>query len=147
MTRPRDFEFGDRSVGNHAASVDQPVSELVKQLSEQLPRLAREEMQLARAELAEKGKRAGLGGGLVAGAAVVAWFGAGALVAAAIVALSLVVALWLAAVIAGAALLLVAGVAALLGRRLVGRATPPVPRQAVESVKSDVEQIRERAQR
>jgi hypothetical protein len=45
------------------------------------------------------------------------------------------------------ALLVVAGLAALLGRQRMRKASPPVPAQAVADVKADVEEIRERAHR
>ena len=61
--------------------------------------------------------------------------------------LALVVAIWLAALIVAAAVLAVAGLAALAGKKQLGRATPPVPRQAIDSTKADVQEIREKAHR
>jgi membrane protein len=81
------------------------------------------------------------------GSGVVALFGFGCLLAAAIAGLALVLATWLAALIVGAALLVLAGIAALIGKGQLKKATPPVPEQVVESVKADVEEIRERAHR
>jgi membrane protein len=115
------------------------MADLVKQLSEQTSRLARQEVELAKAELAIKGKRAGLGLGMFGGAGAFGFYALGALVAAAILGLSTAVKPWLAALIIGAALLLVAGVAALVGKNKVQQATPPVPEQTTESVKTDVE--------
>jgi hypothetical protein len=74
-------------------------------------------------------------------------YGLGCLIACVIIAISGVLAAWLAALIVGAALLAVAGIAALMGKRRVQEATPPVPKEAVGSVKTDVEHIKERAQR
>ena len=122
------------------------VAELVKQLSEQSSRLARQEVELAKAELAVKGKKAGVGIGMFGGAGVFGFYGFGALVAAAVLALSLAVAAWLAALIVAAVLAAVAGVLALQGRRKVAQATPPVPEQAAESVKEDVQWAKTRAQ-
>ena len=76
-----------------------------------------------------------------------ALYGVGCLIACAIIAISGAVAAWLAALIVGAALLAVAAVAALIGKGRLQEATPPVPEQAVDSVKTDVEQIKERARR
>jgi membrane protein len=115
------------------------MADLVKQLSEQTSRLARQEVELAKAELAIKGKRAGVGLGMFGGAGAFGFYALGALVAAAILGLSTAVKPWLAALIIGAALLLVAGVAALVGKNKVQQATPPVPEQTTESVKTDVE--------
>ncbi len=122
------------------------VAELVKQLSEQSSRLARQEVELAKAELAVKGKKAGVGIGMFGGAGVFGFYGFGALVAAAVLALSLAVAAWLAALIVAAVLAAVAGVLALQGRSKVAQATPPVPEQAAESVKEDVQWAKSRAQ-
>jgi Putative Actinobacterial Holin-X, holin superfamily III len=58
-----------------------------------------------------------------------------------------VVAAWLAALIVGAALLAVAVAAAMLGKGRLRRAKPPLPEEAVDSVKTDVEEIRERVRR
>lgn len=113
-------------------------AELAGDLSRQLTKLVHQEISLAKAELAQKGKHAGIGGGLFGAAAISALFGAFALTVAAIAALHLVVSVWLAAIIVGAAYLLVAGVAALTGKRQVQLATPPVPEEAVESTKEDV---------
>ncbi len=131
------------SSGNDAPQAS--VAELVKQLSEQTSRLARQELELAKVELAQKGKRAGLGAGMFGGASIVAFYAVGALTAAAILGLSMAVAGWLAALIVGAALGAGAGVLALVGRSQVERATPPVPEQASESVKEDVEWAKTRA--
>jgi hypothetical protein len=78
---------------------------------------------------------------------LVALYGVGCLIACAIIAISGVLAAWLAALIVGAVLLATAGLVALLGRRCMQNATPPLPEQAVADVKADVEEIRERARR
>jgi hypothetical protein len=122
------------------------IAELVKQLSEQSSRLARQEVELAKAELAIKGKRAGIGAGMFGGAGVFGFYGFGALTAAAVLALATAMTAWLAALIVAAVLAAVAGVLALQGKRKVGQATPPVPEQATESVKEDVQWAKTRAQ-
>ena len=122
-----------------------PMAQLMRRLSDQTSLLVREEVALAKAELAEKGRRAGRGAGMFGGAAVFALYGVGALVAAAVLALSLVFASWLAALVVAAVLFLVAGIAALAGKRQVERATPPLPEQTVETVKEDVQWATTRA--
>jgi MFS family permease len=122
------------------------IAELVQQLSEQTSRLARQEVELAKAELAEKGKRAGIGVGMFGGAGVFVFYAFGALTAAAILGLSKAVAAWAAALIVAAVLGAVAGLLALQGKNKVEQATPPVPEQAAESVKEDVEWTKTRAQ-
>jgi hypothetical protein len=123
------------------------VGQLVKQASEQLSDLVRQEMRLAQAELAAKGKRAGIGGGMFGAAALFALIALGALAAAAIAALSFVLPVWAAALIVAGGLLAVAGILALAGKKEVGRAMPPTPEQAIGSVKADVDEIKERVHR
>jgi hypothetical protein len=127
-------------------SSEAPLAELLKQLSEQTSRLARQEVELAKAELAIKGKRAGIGAGMFGGAGALGFYALGAFTAAAILGLATAVAGWLAALIVGVALGAVAGIMALQGRTKVKQATPPVPEQATESVKEDVQWAKTRAQ-
>jgi uncharacterized membrane protein YqjE len=124
---------------------DRPIGDLLKQLSEETTTLVRQELELAKAEMAQKGKQAGMGAGMFGGAGVAALLGLAALTAAAIVAFDAAMRLWLAAVIVGLLWLAVAGVLALQGRRKVQAATPPVPQQTQESVKEDVEWAKTRA--
>jgi MFS family permease len=122
------------------------IAELVKQLSEQTSRLARQEVDLAKAEVTAKGKRAGIGAGMFGGAGLVGLYAVGALVAAAILGLATAVDAWLAALIVAVVLAAIAGILALQGRMKVKQATPPVPEQATESVKEDVQWTKARAQ-
>jgi Putative Actinobacterial Holin-X, holin superfamily III len=126
---------------------DASTGQLVKQLSEEISQLVRDEARLAALEMAGKAKTAARGAGLFGGSGVMALYGTGCLLAAAIIALAGVLRPWLAALIVGMALFAVAGIAALAGKGQITRATPPVPRQAAESVKADVEQIKESAHR
>ena len=105
------------------------------------------ELTLAQLEMTSKGKQAALGAGTFGASGVVAIYGVGCLLACAIIAISGVVTAWLAALIVGAALLTAAGAAAPAGKRRLQRATPPVPGEAVASVKADVEEIKERTHR
>lgn len=124
-------------------SDDRAVGQLVKDASEQMSRLVRDEMRLATEELKQKGSRVGAGAGLMGAAGVSALYGGGALVACVVLALALVLPAWLAALLVGVALLLVAGVLALMGRQRVKEAGPAVPEQAVRNVKKDVETVKE----
>ncbi|MGW4212372.1 phage holin family protein [Lentzea sp. NPDC004789] len=128
-------------------NTDTSTAQLVNRLSEQVSRLARDEIRLAVAELKDKGKHAGVGAGMFGAAGVFAWWGGLSVVAGIILALSLVLPPWAAALIVAAALLLVAGVMALVGRAQVRRAAPPVPRQAMDNVQQDIATIKERAHR
>ena len=109
--------------------------------------LVRDELKLAQLEMTRKGKQAGLGIGMLGGSGLVALYAVACLLACVIIAISGVVAAWLAALIVGMVLLAVSAVAALLGKGRLQKATPPVPEQAVGSVKADVEEIKERAHR
>ena len=129
-----------------ARAQDRPAGELVNDLSEQISRLVRDELRLAQLEMTRKGKQAGLGAGMLAGGGVIALYGLGCLIACVIIAVAAAVAAWLAALIVGAALLLAAA-AALLGKSRLSKATPPLPEEAVGSVKADVEELKERAHR
>jgi uncharacterized membrane protein YqjE len=127
----------------HAATT----GELVTRLSTQISELVRGELALAKAELTEKGKRAGLGAGLMGAAGVFAFYGGAVLIATVIAALALVMPVWLAALIVAIVIFIVAGVLALVGRGQIKRATPPVPENTVESVKRDVAAVSERIRR
>ncbi|MEU8176134.1 phage holin family protein [Microbispora hainanensis] len=121
--------------------------ELVRRLSEDVSRLIRDELRLARLEMTRKGKRAGMGAGLLGGAGLLAFYGGGALVATAILALALVLPAWASALIIGAALLALAGLLALVGKEQVSRATPPTPDEAMRSLKADIDVMKESARR
>jgi len=126
---------------------ERSTADLVKDLTELVPRLVREEFALASAELREKGKEGASGVGLFGAAGVLAWFGGGVLVATAIIALALVLPWWASALIVGVVLLAAAGVLALIGKKRIARAMPPAPQQAIDSVKDDVETVKRSAQR
>ena len=133
--------------GDTGSGRDASTKELVQELAEQTSTLVRKELALAQIELKEKGKRAGIGGGLFGVAGLVALYGVGALIAAAILALSTAVDGWLAALIVAVVLFAVAGIAALAGKGQVQRATPAAPEQAIDSTKQDVREIKEHARR
>ena len=125
---------------------DRPIGDLLKQLSEQTTTLVRQELELAKAEVSEKGKKAGQGAGMFGGAGASALLGLGAITAAAITLLDNAMSTPLAALIVGLVWFAIAGVLALQGRNKVQEATPPVPEQATESVKEDVQWAKTRAQ-
>ncbi|NKQ57155.1 phage holin family protein [Amycolatopsis sp. K13G38] len=118
------------------------VAQLVQDASEQMRRLVRDELRLATSELKEKGKHAGVGAGLAGAAGIVAVFGGATLIAAAVLALALVVPAWLSALLIGAALLVIGGIAAMVGGKQLKSATPPVPEEAAAGVKKDVSAMR-----
>jgi uncharacterized membrane protein YqjE len=117
----------------------EPIGELLKRLSQETSQLVRQEFELAQAELAEKGKKAGLGAGMFGAAGVTGLLSLGALTACLVLALNHAVADWLAALIVALVWGALAGVLALRGRDKVQEAAPPVPEQTVETVKEDVQ--------
>jgi hypothetical protein len=121
------------------------LAELTKRLTEQSSALAQKEVELAKAELAVKGKQIGIGAGAFGAAGLVALYAVGALIATAILALAIVLDAWLAALIVGLVLAAAAGVLALTGKRKIEEGTPPAPEQAIESTKADVEYTKQRA--
>jgi len=129
----------------NSAPENQSVAELVKALSEQSSRLARQEVELAKAELTEKGKKIGVGAGAFGAAGVVALFAVGALVATAILLLAEAVTSWLAALIVGVVLAAIAGILALTGKKSVEAGSPPLPERAIETSREDIQVAKDRA--
>ncbi len=126
------------------APAEASTGQLISQLSTQMSRLVRDELQLARAELQQSAKNAGTSAGLFGGAGVVALYGVGALIACVILALALVVPAWLSALIVTVVLFALAGILALVGRKKAAQVAPPVE-HTVDSIKQDVETIKEGA--
>ena len=126
---------------------DDSIAALINQVTEESSRLVRTELKLAQVEMTEKAKTAGVGIGAFGVAGVLALFGVGCLIVTAIFALALVLPTWAAALIVGVLVLAVAGVAALIGKKKVTEATPPLPSSAVENVKADVAEIKESVRR
>jgi MFS family permease len=146
MTNARETDMtGSRAAGPTAAG-DASASELVKQLSEQTSLLVRQEMELAKVELAEKGKQAGIGAGLFGGAGALGLYALGALTAAIIAGIAEALPVWASALIVAALYGAVAGILALRGKKKVQQATPPLPEETVQSVKEDVRYTKQRAQ-
>jgi hypothetical protein len=140
-------QTNEAAPGARRTGQDATIGELARLLPEQISRLVREELRLAQLEMTQKGKRAGIGAGMLGGGGVIALYGVAALLAAAILALALVLPAWASALIVGGALLLVSAALAGLGRKRVKQAMPPVPQQTQASVEADVEEIKERVQR
>lgn len=135
------------SPGQPPTAPERSTGELVKLMSQQVSTLVRDELKLAQLEMTRKGKQAGISAGMFGGSGLIALYGLGALIACAVLGVSRVLAPWLAALAVGVALLAVAGIAALIGKSRLQRATPPVPQEALHSVKADVDEIKERTRR
>jgi uncharacterized membrane protein YqjE len=124
---------------------DSSTGELFKRLSEQTSALVRQEIELAKAEVSEKGKAAGAGAGMLGGAAVIGLLAAGALTAFIVLLLSKAMDAWVAALIVTVIYAAIAGALALMGRDRVRAGMPPAPEQTVETVKEDVQWAKNRA--
>ena len=118
---------------------DQPISELVKDLASETSTLVRQEIDLAKAEMTERGQRAAKGAGMLGAGAVVGLLALGALTAVLIAALDLAMPTWLAALIVTVVYAAIAGVLIQIGRKKVQEAAPPVPEETIDSVKEDVQ--------
>ena len=120
-----------------AAPQDESTGRLIAQATEDISTLIRAEMALAKDDLAQAGKRVGVGAGLFGAAGVIALYGLGVLLSAAVLGLANVTDPWLAALIVAVALFVVAGVAALLGKSNVSKVSQ-APAARKESVQADV---------
>ncbi len=118
---------------------DRPTGELLRDLSDHTTTLVKQEMELAKAELQEKGKQAGLGAGMFGGAGLFGLGAFAALTACLIAALDQAMEIWLAALVVAVAYAVIAAVLAMTGKQKVKQAVPPVPEQANDSVKEDME--------
>ena len=134
MASPNNNDLHDRGVG-----------ELLKQLSQETTTLVKQEIDLAKAEMSEKGKQAGIGAGMFGGAGVGGLLALIFLSLAATAGLDTAMPAWLAALIVGLVWTAVAAVLALQGKNKVQDATPPAPEQAIESTKEDVEWAKSQA--
>ena len=125
---------------------ERPTSELLKQLSDQTTTLVQQEIELAKLELQEKGRKAGIGAGMFGGAGVLGLYAVGALTATIILALATFLPAWVAGLIVTVVYAAIAGVLALRGKAKVKEATPVMPEQAVDTTKEDVRWVKTRAQ-
>ena len=126
----------------HGSPESQTLGALVHQLSQQIPELVRSEIRLAQAEVAQKGKRAGVGIGMFSVAGLLGFFALATLVTTAILGLAHVVDDWLAALIVAIVLLAAAAVAGLMGKNKVAEAAPPAPEKAIQGIKDDIATVK-----
>ncbi|WP_375487314.1 phage holin family protein [uncultured Jatrophihabitans sp.] len=126
---------------------DASLGQLASQVSEQVARLVKDELALAKVEATDRAKHLGVGVGMFGGAGIFGFYAVGVFIAAAVLGLATAVDGWLAALIVGAALVLIAAVVALLGKKNVSQGSPPVPSEAIASTKADVATVREAVQR
>lgn len=121
---------------------DRSLGELLRQLSQETTQLVHQELELAKAELQQKGRQAGAGAGMFGGAGALGLAALGALTACFILALNAVMPAWLAALIVAVVYGIIAFVLVKQGQAKLKQATPAVPTQTIETVKEDVEWAR-----
>jgi uncharacterized membrane protein YqjE len=124
-------------------SSEPSTGQLVSDLTNQISRLVRDEARLAQAEVNQKAKRLGVGAGLFGGAGLFAFLGLATLITTVILLLALVMPAWLAALIVTVVLFVIAGVLALVGKKDVDKAAPPLPTQAIAGVQADIAAVKE----
>ena len=118
------------------------VGEAAKTVAERARAIVRLELQLAAAELKQKGSTIGIGVGLLVGAAVFAFFFVEFVLATITAGIATAVSVWLALLIMAVAILLVTAGLALVGIRMVKKGTPPLPEQAIEEAKLTAEAVK-----
>jgi cbb3-type cytochrome oxidase subunit 3 len=124
---------------------DESLGDVARDLTRDVSLLVRQEVQLAKAEMAEKGRTAAPGVGMIGGATLAGLLAGGALTAAAILGLAIFLPEWLAALLVGVVLAVVAYVLVKQGKERVAEAGAPIPEQTIETVKEDVEWAKTRA--
>ena len=125
---------------------DEPAADLLKQVSAEASALLRQELTLARAEMTEKAKQAGIGAGMVGGAGYTLHLASLGLMLCLIFALATAMTAWLAALVVTVVLAASAAVLALAGRKRIQKAGPPVPEEAIKSVKQTIDTVKEEAE-
>jgi predicted phage tail protein len=118
---------------------ERSVPELLKQLSQETSTLVKQELDLAKAEMAQKGKEAGKGAGFLGGGALMGLGAFAAFTTFLIAVLATGMSTWLAALIVTVVYGAIAGFLALQGKDKLQEAKPPAPEQTVETLKEDVE--------
>jgi uncharacterized membrane protein YqjE len=127
---------------------DQSFGDLARRLSEDTSTLVRQELALARVEMQEKGKRLGLGSGLLGTAGLLGLYALGLVLAGVVLVLvEIGITAWLSALIVAVVVASIAGVLAMVGRSKVQEATPPTPERAIRTTKEDIDYVKARAQR
>ncbi|MFB9314632.1 phage holin family protein [Nocardioides plantarum] len=117
-------------------------AELFTRLTDQSRQLVRDEIRLAQAETQQKVKHGIAGVAEFGVAGVLALYGVGLLLTTIVLGLAEALPAWLAALIVTVVVLAVAAVLALMGKKQVGEASPPVPQRAVEGIKQDVDTLK-----
>ena len=119
-------------------------AESLKQLAGDLTVLIRDELELARQEMVEKVKAAGIGAGMLSASAIAALLTVAAASVCAGLTLAIVLPAWLAALVVTVIWMTIAAVLAVAGRRKIGEAAPFIPEQTIADLKEDARRARRR---
>jgi hypothetical protein len=118
------------------------LSDAARAVVEHTNAIVKLELELARLELQEKGKRLGTGAGLLAVAAFLALLAIELGIAAIAAALALELPVWAAILVTMGGVLLMIAILVLVGLQILKRGTPPVPEQAIEEARLTTEVLR-----
>jgi len=124
---------------------EKPLGEVARDLTRDLSLLVRQEMELAKAEMAQKGRIAAPGLEMLGGAGVVGLMAAGALTSFLVLVLAIVLDAWLSALIVAVVLGAVAYLLLQRGKERVKQAGTPAPEETIETMKEDVQWAKTRA--
>jgi sporulation protein YlmC with PRC-barrel domain/uncharacterized membrane protein YqjE len=138
-------QSGGEVVSGSADLRDEPIGDLVKQVKGEASSIVSKEIKLAKAEVGEKAKEVGVGAGMFGGAGYMAHLAALGFMLTVIFALATAMQAWLAALIVTVVFAAAAGVLALSGKKKIQQAGPPVPQQAMESMKQTIDTVKEEA--
>lgn len=131
---------GERARADRAKA--RPLVQLISDLPRLIVELLKAELAHLKAEFAEKAKYAGIGIGLLAGAAFFLFFAFATLVAAAILGIAVALPGWAAALIVFGALVVLAVVLALVGVRSFKKMDGVAPSQTIASIKEDADALK-----
>lgn len=138
---------GRPHAGPHATEgpyKDTPISELVRNLSQDTATLVRQETELFKTEMNARVHEVQRTASVLGVGAAIAWFGAMALTAALILGLAEIMPGWVAALIVGAAYVIAGGIALMVGKQRLSEQELK-PEQTTRSVKTDIRVMREAA--
>ncbi len=124
---------------------DRPIGELLRELGDEISTLVRQEIALAKVEIAEKSRPAVASAGMFGGTALFGLGAFGAFTACLIAAIALAVPVWASALIVTVVYGAVAGILAMTGKKKLQEAAPLVPEQTAQTVREDIEWAKTRA--
>jgi len=131
----------------HPATGPQPpgrpsIGELVARISDQFSRILRGELELIQMKAAEKAKKVGTGVAMFAVAAFLGFFAFALLLTAAVLGLAEALPAWLSALIVAVVLLIIAGIVALVGKKMLQSGEAPSVEETKANLKADIDAVK-----